>query len=323
MLSHLEKMKKIYPIAIAFFIAGTSLHSQNLVMNPGFETYVPDSVNNSTGNNDVSKAEYWVNVGPGTSDYYHSDYNSPWPRVPNNENGTQVPHGGNGYAGIYAFEIAPPIVNLREYIRTQLIAPLAAGQAYEISFYVSLAEYSNFAASFGANLSATPTNNFNGYLMLTTEHIHTPGAITDKANWTHVSGIYIAAGGEQYLTIGGFFDDQNSDTMTVGGIHPNAYYYIDDVSVQLSHAEDVNSQELENGFSLFPNPAHHTITLNSVSGIAGNELLVFDAIGKQVACTWTQTGERSFQADISSLTPGLYSVVSGTSGMRRRFLVAE
>ena len=60
--------------------------------------------------------------------------------------------------------------------------------------------------------------------------------INDTLNWIKVGGIFTARGGEQYITIGNFNDDNTTDTVFVdstgwnGGI---AYYYIDDVSVML------------------------------------------------------------------------------------------
>lgn len=313
----MKKLLSIFSVTLALSVSG-----QNLVWNPGFETYVPDSINNSTGNNDVSKAEHWVNAGPGTSDYYHSDYNSPWPRVPNNDHGVQVPHGGSGYAGIYAFEITTP-VNVREYIRTQLMVPLIAGQQYQVSFYASLADHSDFKAGFGVNLSATPLNSFNGYLMLAPEHIHTPGAIADKVNWVLVSGLYTATGGEEWLTIGGFFDDQNSDTMTVGGIHPNAYYYIDDVSVMLAHAEGIESNEDVITFDLYPDPASSTITLHSTTDVQRQDILLFDARGRVVNCAWTETDEHTFRADVEHHAEGMYTVMIAPTGSSRRLIIAR
>src|SRR5690349_18419543 len=122
-------MKKLYSLIFSGLLLIANFYStaQNLVKNPGFEEYVPDSIDNGYGNGCVCKAKYWFNVGPGTSDYYHSDYNFVYVgRVPHNENGTQATHAGKAYAGIYAFEITSP-VNVREYIRAQLISPLIAG----------------------------------------------------------------------------------------------------------------------------------------------------------------------------------------------------
>ncbi len=56
--------------------------------------------------------------------------------------------------------------------------------------------------------------------------------ITDTLNWVKVSGLYTAARGEGYITIGNFKDDANTDTLDTGhGTYQGAYYHLDAVSV--------------------------------------------------------------------------------------------
>jgi hypothetical protein len=56
--------------------------------------------------------------------------------------------------------------------------------------------------------------------------------ITDTLNWVKVSGVFIAQGGEQYLTLGNF---KNNAQTSIQQIQPTGYnsatYYLDDVSV--------------------------------------------------------------------------------------------
>lgn len=292
--------------------------AQNMVQNHDFELYVPDSINGGTGNNDVTKAVGWLNLGIGTCDYFHSDYNFVNPRVPANEYGSQAPHSGSAYAGIYCFEITSS-PNIREYLATQLSSPMVAGQLYNISFYTSLAEHSNFVASYGVNFSATPNTNMNGYLMLATEHIHVP-VITDAQNWTLVTGTYLASGGEQYITIGGYFDDQNSDTMTVGSIYPNAYYYIDDVSVTPAHAEGV--EENQNSlFEIYPSPCSGLLYLRHDDQPEASDIRITDVLGREMQCPVSYAGNCSV-IDVGVLPDGMYIV--SVAGASSRFLkIAE
>ena len=50
-------------------------------------------------------------------------------------------------------------------------------------------------------------------------------------NWVKISGIYTAHGGEQYITIGNFKLDTQTDTLRVNTLGDYTAYYIDDVSV--------------------------------------------------------------------------------------------
>jgi hypothetical protein len=62
--------------------------------------------------------------------------------------------------------------------------------------------------------------------------------ITDKVNWTPISGQFTASGGEIFITIGNFYSGSYYDSVGHGGLiwtgggHPGTYYYIDDVSVR-------------------------------------------------------------------------------------------
>ena len=56
--------------------------------------------------------------------------------------------------------------------------------------------------------------------------------ITDTLNWVLISGEFIAAGGERFITIGSFKSNaQTAFDTTSWGTDPRAYYYVDDVSV--------------------------------------------------------------------------------------------
>jgi hypothetical protein len=72
--------------------------------------------------------------------------------------------------------------------------------------------------------------------------------LTDSLNWTKISGIFTAQGGENYLTIGNFKDSTNTtiiDADSGNGEYNNAYYYIDKVSLipldSLQGINDVNN----------------------------------------------------------------------------------
>ena len=61
--------------------------------------------------------------------------------TPENFNGSHPADFGTGYAGLYLY--APE--DYREYLQAELTAPLEKGKTYRVSFFVSLAERSDFA----------------------------------------------------------------------------------------------------------------------------------------------------------------------------------
>ncbi|MBP1686035.1 MAG: hypothetical protein H6Q33_2178 [Deltaproteobacteria bacterium] len=219
-------------VPIADLVRGADVaQGQNLVPNPSFETYsqCPDF------QAEIDRATPWTQPTLGTSDFYNACAgNNPYVSVPVNSFGNQAARTGNGYAG---FILRPSTSgSYREYIEVALTAPLAAGVAYDVSFYVSLSDQSRWGIDkFGAYLSVGPVGPVNtaSVLGIVPQIVNPAGNfITDKTGWSLVTGTYIALGGEDHLVIGNFADDTATTPVTgLGGFYPGAYYYIDDVSV--------------------------------------------------------------------------------------------
>ena len=201
----------------------------NLVLNPGFESYTICP----PGLAPPFTASSWNLPTGGSSDYYNSCAPvSSNVSTPQNSFGYQVPHTGNGYAGF----ILRPTNLYREYLQVPLASPLVAGKIYQVSFYVSLADYAKWAVDkIGAYLSIGAVGLLPGapVLPFTPQIAHPMGNyITDKINWTLISGNYTAIGGESHLIIGNFYNDiLTVPLMGQGGFYPGSYYFIDDVSV--------------------------------------------------------------------------------------------
>lgn len=124
--------------------------------------------------------------------------------------------------------------NYREYAATKLNKELKANEHYCISFFISLANFTNYGIEdIGAYFS---------YDTVQIEHIiadtinpqliNTNGIISDTLNWVEISGIYIAKGGERFITIGNFNVNRPTNYLKAhssGGDY--TYYYVDNVSV--------------------------------------------------------------------------------------------
>ncbi len=239
---------------------------ENLVYNPSFEEHLscPEKVD---AYGVLAIVKDWFQPTSGSADYYNTCGTREC-GVPKNKLGVQYPHSGNGYCGIYCSK-----TDYREYLQTKLKEPLQAGQRYELSFYVSLSEYSAGAvATIGALLSKTCLQDTGTYTLMQKEvrpvtatisqtiatyylpqvqndYFH---VLTNTASWSKISGTFVADGGEQYLTIGNFLPANQSnltDLETLTYLLPGAYYYIDDVSL---HCLTCGQEEI-------PIVAQHTI----------------------------------------------------------------
>ena len=107
-----------------------------------------------------------------------------------------------------------------------------------MKFYVSLADSSILAIDrLGAYLSVGPVGPVGNYAPLAlTPQVESPANVhlTNATGWTLVSGVVVASGGEDHIVIGSFRDDASTSTVAGPGLWPGgAYYYIDDVSVEV------------------------------------------------------------------------------------------
>lgn len=223
------------PALLSATIVGAwlSLPAQDLVPNPGFEVFSSCPTFASM----LDSAPPWSNPTAGTPELYHACAGShTYAGVPANiSGGFQVPHGGNGYAGLFTFRTAT--AEMREYIAVPLLEPLIEGRAYAFTMYVNQPNDVELATDgIGVRFSAGPLTAPNASVLPYDAHIErTPGAlITDTAAWVPISGCYTAQGGEDHLTIGNFRTDANTAHTVV---HPGAwyagcgYFLIDDVSL--------------------------------------------------------------------------------------------
>lgn len=192
--------------------------------------------------NYVSK--FWRNPTKATPDFFFSGNPSPYFKIPNNFIGNKYPIGTVAYVGIYSItkDIKHAGPNWREYISIKLNGKLTPGKLYCLSMMVSLADTCNYAADgleayfsktkvkypYTTNLPYEPQiKNIGGRI------------ITEKKGWTKICSVYEAKGGEQYLTIGNFKDDQNTKLIQVKEkirksdlVAECAYYYIGMVSLK-------------------------------------------------------------------------------------------
>lgn len=214
--------------------------AQNLVPNPGFEELVLCPSSYSTDRRDFN-APGWNSPTRGTPDLFHA---CSWGEadVPYNWAGSSNAHSGKGYAGIYLWSHSHKDVNYREYIQCELAEPLKAGRLYRLEFYFKLASNSVYVANrIGMALVGKPINLSHDQVL----DVH-PALSVEKdsvitastGSWELASTDYKAAGGEQYLIIGNFFDNASTKSTRlphrIGKNHMltnSAYYYIDDVSV--------------------------------------------------------------------------------------------
>ncbi|MEO6904365.1 MAG: gliding motility-associated C-terminal domain-containing protein [Bacteroidia bacterium] len=218
-----------YLLLVILFSAYGISAQNNLVSNYSFES----NSNCPTAAGQLSYVSDWHTCNVLTPNYFNSCQLVPNTYgVPTNIKGYQFSKTGNAFVGILAYGNAPSTA--REYIQSELISPLTAGKSYRVSFNVSLANSSTTAITqLGAYLS---TNAISSSTALSLPY--TPQIVSDRGNyiidtvdWVEITAIYNATGGEKFITIGNFKDEVQTDTIQMHAGLPEAYYYIDDVSI--------------------------------------------------------------------------------------------
>lgn len=224
-----KSIKALLLLMVLTLLNTSLVHAQiNLVPNPSFEsiTNCPSSL---CGDFDIALTQNWTTPTLATPDYFNLSNGG----IPQNIGGYQNARTGNAYVGIAIGKAL-----YREYIQCKLIQPLEADKNYKVTFFISMGDSSGGSCdNMGIYFSTTAIS------VLNTEHLpYSPQVISEPNNpiiddidWIQISGIFRATGGEQYITIGVFTDEANTDWIPISGgaewAAEQAYYFIDDVSV--------------------------------------------------------------------------------------------
>ena len=233
----------------------------NLVFNGSFEEYrfCPKRVD-AVGI--LINVDGWYQPTKGSADYFNT-CGSRECGVPKNKLGEQLPHDGDGYCGIYCSKN-----DYREYLQTRLRRKLRAGDSIRLTFFVSLSEQSTGAvATLGGLFTKEDIYDTVRSILLHKEYetlsddifqviatTYTPQVmnppdvpLTDTKNWQCVTGIFVADGGEQYITLGNFNTAERSGYVepdSLVQLLPGSYYYIDDVFVDCLNCEPPIADDL-------------------------------------------------------------------------------
>jgi len=144
----------------------------------------------------------------------------------------------------------------REYIEAPLTTALVAGEIYQASMWVSLADTSYFATDsigmYFSNGQIGPLNVTNALPYSPQVTNPTNNYLVDKDNWVLISGTFTALGGENSVVIGNFLDTANTSSIIQGtGSLGFAYVFIDDIELVLTSTVPVPAAVWLFGSGLF------------------------------------------------------------------------
>jgi outer membrane protein OmpA-like peptidoglycan-associated protein len=160
--------------------------------------------------------------------------------------GGETAQDGSNFAGVMVYSQGNKLP--RTYLTQKLSTPMKKGETYCVKFYVSLADNSKFGSNnIGAHFSKKDVTVEDKKSIIDKPQILEVKnkVFTGTYSWERVCGTFTAEGGEKFITIGNFGmteetkiekikkDASNKDPQ-IGG----AYYFIDNISVQLLEEEE-------------------------------------------------------------------------------------
>jgi hypothetical protein len=296
----------------------TNASAQNLVPNPSFEEYL--ECPQSTGELHQQSIDWFS--WQFTPDLFHVCNNDGLGTagVPQNGWGNQLPITGDGYAGVYTFQENG--VNIREFMATNLDAPLVIGNSYYVMFYASMYD----GASKDSRWCAT--NNIGMRFFKDPEyhafppdanplepdnlaHLNYADVLDDFTNWTLIEGWFTADDTYNWVAIGNFFTDDQTDIEILNNEEAcSGIYYIENVCVATSPEECeyllfANANRPMFSANIYPNPASGSVRFSlPETGIYNLE--IYDLQGRLLKRI--QSISSGYNLKVSTFQKGVYVV---------------
>jgi OOP family OmpA-OmpF porin len=232
----------------------------NIVPNPGFERYSSPPIGWSyKGSFFGQVVKYWFSATTASPDVYGSGVRVP-PDWAEKGFGKQKPRSGKNMAGITVFGCTNGKPHCREYIEIQLAEPLVVGQLYYVEYWVTHLERSLQINNLGAYFSVSEMKRGTDEVLVREAQVAmTEVVAAPKGKWVKVSGYFQAKYEAEYILIGNFQQDEQTQSIAYReDCYNYAYYYIDDVLVKKVppflpvpiKADDLTRQELKAGATI-------------------------------------------------------------------------
>ena len=150
-------------------------------------------------------------------------------------------------------------------------------------------------------------------------HLNYTTILNDSINWTRISGSIIADSAYNYLIVGNFFDDINTDTLNYNCgtcFNSLSYYFVDDICLStdsllcnggidtLPCFVGVHETTFNDEIKLFPNPVSDFVTV-AFQNNENVEILIYDVFGK-IVYTKGMKNENSVNINLALLSSGVY-----------------
>ncbi|MFM2191249.1 MAG: hypothetical protein RLZZ118_206 [Bacteroidota bacterium] len=259
----IKKYKLVIGVLLVFNFNNTKAQI-NLINDPSFE----DTISTTNGLTHFSLL-HWDNLDSNNSNFCPTGYLNMYSSnlaylLPINQWCMQNPKSGNGIIGFDFVFVPTPQMYHRLIVRGKLKSKLIQGQTYCAKMFVNPAErfarytQDGIAMYFdNGQLDTIVATDSSGVYPFVQPQVSNPqgNVITDTMGWTMVSGTFVANGTEEFITIGNFKTDANTDTAVI-----------------LPSSNWLGSELLIDDVSLYPINASNW--LHDASGTLGDSTLI-------------------------------------------------
>ncbi|HRG17708.1 MAG TPA: gliding motility-associated C-terminal domain-containing protein [Flavobacterium lutivivi] len=186
----------------------------------------------------ISAVNNWDYPTQGSTDLYHMSLSTTCFSHPLSTNsaavGQQLPRTGSAMTNIVTYG-SGGCTPYREYVQGELSSTLTVGVTYNISVFVSLADYSSKGTNnIGFKFTTVRQSTGSMCVWQTTPDVNYTGTpIMDKEGWTELTFQYTPTTANlRYFSIGNFITDTGTTTISsASGSLNTIRYFIDDVSI--------------------------------------------------------------------------------------------
>ena len=234
----MRKMRIITFCSVFLLTVSTAIYGQkenvNIVPNPGFELYSGTPLGwFYTGRDFTRVLKYWESPTAASPDVY-----GPKVFVPSQWKeqgfGESSPAGGTTMIGITLYGCGGGKPHCREYVQIRLSEPLVIGQRYAVEYMTKPLPGSMRIKNIGAVFSVDRVHNRLDELIPLNPKIEPSGIVqSETSEWQRISGEFYAADPAEFLILGNFYPDEETEFILSEHGEPLqfAYYYIDELVV--------------------------------------------------------------------------------------------
>lgn len=239
-----------YIVSIALIFQLGNCFAQNLVLNSSFEQIDSCQVVVANQYQNIYHCEDWFHTsGTWTVDFFHPCMPSPYldpPTLASDMYSYAV--NGDGFLGFVFYGIG---VNTREVVSSQLSSPLIKDSIYCFSMWFKNSKWyncdygiDNIGVCFTID-TITYTEVRNIEPVIRTD----PDVFQTSTDWTELKGWFRASGGENFINIGSFGSDSETNGF-FNGTNPasatSAYYFVDFVNLEHCSTGLINMIDIPN-----------------------------------------------------------------------------